>query len=188
MLSNRSDNEVIEAIKSSDVDAFKVLYDRYHKSLFNFLWRRIRNHEVSKDLLQELFIRIWKNRMNLDSGRSITAYLYRIAHNLTIDHLRKKSVAQDYLADISDEDMSFEEERFDLSDTILNTIHALPTPLQQVFTLNRFEGLKYREIADVLNVSIKTVESRMSKALRILREKLAPFLTSMIILNFFLQS
>jgi RNA polymerase sigma-70 factor (ECF subfamily) len=74
------------------------------------------------------------------------------------------------------------EENFDLHEKVQAALGALPEPVRLVFTMNRFDGIKYAEIAAMLNISVKTVEARMSKALAILREKLAPFLISALIL------
>ena len=181
-----SDTELTEAIKASDADAFKTLYHRYYKALYRLLWRRTRDDEVCKDIGQEVFIRVWTTRHKLDSNRSIKAYLYRIANNLAIDHQRKKSTQMAHLsASRLQEPLSFPEDDIGLREQILAAIDALPQPLQLVLTLNRFDGLKYGEIAEVLDISIKTVESRMSKALKILRNKLQPLLSAIVVLDFF---
>jgi RNA polymerase sigma-70 factor (ECF subfamily) len=178
LVENISDSELTKAIKSSDASAFKVLYYRYYKQLFIFLWRRTQNEETAKDLSQELFFRLWKNREHLDANQSLKSYLYKIAHNLVIDHLRKRGVEQTYFtneqpnAAITDE----ESDDFELREKINATMSGLPDSVRQVFYLSRFEGLKYSEIADALDIAVKTVEARMSKALTILREKLKPYI------------
>ncbi|MGH7597972.1 MAG: RNA polymerase sigma factor [bacterium] len=180
---NTPDNELAQAIKAADHNAFKVLYYRYFEALFRFLWRQTSDEELAKDLLQEIFSRVWKNRESLDPQQSIKSYLYRIGHNLVIDHRRQSVHKPDYLEDDpANEPAYFVEENFDLHEKIQATIAALPEPVRLVFTMNRFDGIKYAEIAVRLNISVKTVEARMSKALAILREKLAPFLMSVLIL------
>lgn len=186
LLSNLPDEELTEAIKASDADAFKVLYLRYQKALYGFLWRRTRDPQTSQDLLQETFIRVWKYRLNLDPNRSIKAYLYRIAANLATDHSHKKSSRMAVFTDNPPgETASFQQDDIELREEILAAIELLPEPLKQVLTLNRFDGLKYREIAEALNISVKTVESRMSKALKNLREKLSPFFVATLFFDFF---
>jgi RNA polymerase sigma-70 factor (ECF subfamily) len=171
------DAELAEAVKASDHLAFKTLYYRYFEALFRFLWRQTNNEELSKDLLQEIFSRVWKNRGNLDSRQSLKAYLYRIGHNLVIDHRRQSAHKPDYLADHPAHEPAYvAEENFELHEQVQAAIHNLPEPIRLVFTMNRFDGAKYAEIAKTLNISVKTVEARMSKALAILRKKLAPFL------------
>lgn len=178
---NTSDAELAQAIKAADHQAFKVLYYRYFEALFRFLWRQTSDEELAKDLLQEVFSRVWKSRENLDPQQSLKSYLYRIGHNLVIDHRRQSVHKPEYLEDNpANEPAYFVEENFDLQDKIQATIAALPEPVRLVFTMNRFDGIKYAEIAAMLDISVKTVEARMSKALAILREKLAPFLINIL--------
>jgi RNA polymerase sigma-70 factor (ECF subfamily) len=176
------DAELAQAIKAADHTAFKVLYYRYFKALFHFLWRQTNNEELSKDLLQEVFSRVWKSRAHLDPRQSLKAYLYRIGHNLVIDHRRQSARQPEYLADNpGHEPADIVEENFELVENIQAAIQNLPEPVRLVFTMNRFDGAKYAEIAAALNISVKTVEARMSKALAILREKLAPFLMALVL-------
>ena len=174
---------MVEAIKASDHLAFKTLYYRYFEALFRFLWRQTHNEELAKDLLQELFSRVWKSRHHLDPQQPIKSYLYRIGHNLVIDHRRQNAHRVDSLdAHPEIEPAYAADEQFDLQDKIAAAIKSLPEPVRLVFAMNRFDGVKYAEIAAVLNISVKTVEARMSKALALLREKLAPFLMSLLFL------
>jgi RNA polymerase sigma-19 factor, ECF subfamily len=180
---NTPDNELAQAIKTADHTAFKVLYYRYFEALFRFLWRQTNDEELAKDLLQEVFSRLWKNRENLDPRQSLKSYLYRIGHNLVIDHRRQSAHKPEHLEDDpAFEPAYFVEENFDLREKIQAAIAALPEPVRLVFTMNRFEGIKYAEIAVRLGISVKTVEARMSKALATLREKLAPFLVCLLFL------
>jgi RNA polymerase sigma-70 factor (ECF subfamily) len=179
---NLSDAELVEAIKAADHAAFKALYYRYFEALFRFLWRQTGNEELAKDLLQEVFGRVWKSRGHLDPQQPIKSYLYRIGHNLVIDH-RRQAHPVDSLENHPEIEPSFSaDESFDLRDKIQAEIDHLPEPVRLVFTMNRFDGIKYAEIAATLNISVKTVEARMSKALAMLREKLAPFLVGLLFL------
>jgi len=178
------DAELAEALKTSDHPAFKVLYYRYFEALFRFLWRQTGDAELSKDLIQEIFGRVWKNRERLDPGQSLKSYLYRIGHNLVIDHRRQNARKPDYLEDDPAHEPAYSaEENFELNEKIQTAINNLPEPVRLVFTMNRFDGIKYAEIAAALNISVKTVEARMSKALAILRQKLAPFLVGLLFLS-----
>ncbi|MCA9743086.1 MAG: RNA polymerase sigma-70 factor [Deferribacteres bacterium] len=177
-MDKRSDAELASAISASDAAAFKMLYYRYYELLFAFLWRRTQNRETSLDLAQELFARVWNNREKLDAGQSLKSYLYKIANNLVIDHFRKKGVEQSYFAADPPDDASVttDEVDFELREQIEQAVAGLPPPVRQVFQMSRFDGLKYHEIAKALEISVKTVEARMSKALASLREQLEPFL------------
>ena len=187
-LTHSTDAELTEAIRKADQSAFKVLYYRYHEQLYCFLRRQVRSDEQAKDLSQEMFIRLWKNHKNLDCSQPIKAYLYRIAQNLVIDQHRKKTLIIDSTDDLLENEPSIlPDDDFELRDKINYTIDALPEPQRLVFILSRFEGYKYAQIAKELNISVKTVESRMSKALKALREKLSSFLAIILYIHFFLE-
>lgn len=172
---NANELELIKAVRHSDKTAFRALCQIYYESLYRFLWRKTRDEEAAKDLVQELFLNIWKNRANLDETQSSTAYLYRAANNLAINHLKKKAVRQAHAMDsVAAGRMSGTDEKHDFQEYVDEILHDLPEEQRLVFTLNKFEGLKYSEIAEMLQISVKTVESRMSKALKALREKLEP--------------
>lgn len=176
------DAELTAAIKASDHHAFKALYYRYFEALFRFLWRQTNNEELAKDLLQDVFSRVWKNRAHLDPAQPIKSYLYRIGHNLVIDHRRQTTQPVDALEAHPEINPTYDaEEHFELYDKIAAAITSLPEPVRLVFTMNRFEGVKYAEIAKIMNISVKTVEARMSKALASLREKLTPFLLGVLL-------
>lgn len=171
-----SDAALAAAIRDGDEAAFRTLYDRYAARIHAFVWYRAHSQELALDLTQEVFARVWKHRAVLDPGKSIKAYLYRIAHNLVINHLQRQTVEKNYLAELgSDRFITRPDDRFDLQEHLQRAIDALPERLKTVFLLHRFEGFSYAEIAASLEISIKTVEKRMSHALRQLRERLAPF-------------
>ncbi len=167
-----NDEELIRAIEVSDRAAFKQLCARYYDPLYRFLWRKTRNEEAAKDLVQELFMNLWKMRARLDENLSIKAYLYRAANNLAINHLRKKILHQAHFSDdLADAPAGHSDEERELQECLDEALQDLPEAQRTVFMLNRFEGLRYAEIAEALQISIKTVESRMSQTLKHLREK-----------------
>ena len=172
--SSSSDKEIVQAIRSSDTGSFQELYYRYYEPLYRFFWIRTNSIELSKDFIQEVFTRVWKNRSHLDQNKSIKAYLYRIANNLVIDHLRKKGYAKKYLSDLKQRDASAYHDPVEMKIMIDYAVHDLPEKIRQVFIFSRYQGLSYQEIAEVCQISIKTVEARMSRALNLLRKALLP--------------
>jgi len=183
---NQVEIELIKAIRHDDKAAFKALCRIYYDPLYRFLWRKTRDEETAKDLVQELFLNVWKNRANLDEAQSSKAYLYRAANNIAINHLKKKAVRQAYTLDSpAAERMAGTDEKQDFQEYAEEVLHDLPEEQRLVFTMNKFEGLKYHEIAEMLNVSVKTVENRMSKALKALREKLGHLLSLAAFFHFF---
>jgi RNA polymerase sigma-70 factor (ECF subfamily) len=168
---SRSDPDLVMAIRDSDAGAFKILYFRYHDPLFRYVWYRTRSPEFAKDTLQEIFTRLWQNRRSLDPDKSVKAYLYRIAHNLLVDNLRKEDQIQSHRTDAQSVDSpeSDLESRLDVQ----TAVDSLPDDLRIAFLLNRYQGLKYSEIAEIYGISVKTVESRISRALDRLRKILS---------------
>ncbi|MFH1940700.1 MAG: RNA polymerase sigma-70 factor [bacterium] len=171
-LPDSSDAELVRAIRSADAAAFKALYFRYYDALYRFLWQRTHSADLAKDFLQEVYTRLWQNRRNLDPAKSIKAYLYRIANNLVIDYIRKNAYKKSYLTKLSHRSRSFSEESIEVETSIHIALNNLPEKLRTVFMLSRYEGLTYSEIAEACHISVKTVESRMSRALLRLREEL----------------
>ncbi len=173
--STDSDADLVRAVRNSDADAFRVLYFRYHDPLFRYAWYRTNSAESVKDILQDAFTRLWRNRRTLDPDKSVKAYLYRIVHRLIIDLYRKsdrESVLHanpDSLHHLRDNPEGDANLRMD----IRSAIDSLPDEIRETFLLNRHQGLKYAEIAEVLGVSVKTVESRVSRALEHLRRMLS---------------
>ena len=164
--------EIVAAIRRSDHNAFQQLCEIYYEPLYRFLWRKTRNETMAMDLVQELFAAVWKRREFLDETRYIRAYLYNSANNLAINHLKKKVLKQSYFVDdLTVENISATGDNETLSQYLDEVLEDLPETQRSVFILNKFEGFKYAEIAEILNISVKTVESRMSKALKVLREK-----------------
>lgn len=172
-----SDSELARAVSNSDGEAFQALYYRYYEKLYYFIWYRMRSTEAARDITQELFSRVWHHRASLDPAKSIKAYLYRIANNLVINQFQKQTIEKKYLNTLEpDRFVATPSENFDLKDKIGRAIDGLPEKPRTVFMLHRFEGFTYAEIAQSLEVSVKTVEKRMSHALKLLREALEAFL------------
>ncbi len=143
----------------------------------------------SEDIVQEVFYRIWKNRANLDENKSFSTYLFSAVKNGSINHLEHKKHKDKY-AEIMGV-VYLRQHQPDSTDTLVamdlerdfnKALDHLPSECRKVFELSRFEGLRYQEIADRLNISIKTVETQMSRALFKIRYELKDHLAALIIL------
>lgn len=177
-------------IKLGDHQAFELLFRMYYVRLCAFSNKFLNDTEESRETVQEVFTKIWEGRNELDPEDSIKAYLFKITHNLSINKLRRKKVELKYteiykLVYIEHEEISAHESLIakELENQIFNSINKLPVKCRKIFELSRNEGLKYREIADVLKISIKTVETQMSKALRSLKDELSIYLTYILIIT-----
>ena len=137
------------------------------------------DEDDAREVVHKVFIALWEKREEIDLAKSLKSYLFTSVHNRSLNVLRdRKKFSGEELPEVAgDWDVSTQIESMELEEKIREAIQSLPEKCRQVFELNRFEGLKYSEIAEKLNISIKTVENQMSKALKILREKLAHYLT-----------
>ncbi len=163
--------EHINKLIDSDQSSFKILHDQFAELLFNFIWRKTNNPEIAQHLVQQLFIHVWNNRTKLNPEKSIKPHLYRIAQNLTTSHFRQLKTT-DSFDDAGNLPLYFIHEDIDLEDNIRSAIEALPSAQRDVFYMSKFEGFKQKEIADILNISVNSVENQMGTALKTLRAKL----------------
>ena len=143
--------------------------------------------DTSKEVVHTVFLNLWEKRRELDSGQSFKAYLFSSVYNRSLNYLRDhKKFKQGNLTD-ADIGMESEEvtsgiEQAELEKRISEALTKLPAKCREIFTLNRFEELKYKEIAQKLNISLKTVEAQMSKALRVMRDELKDYLPALLFL------
>lgn len=165
----------ITEIKKGDQVAFQAVYDKYHAKLFHYFLKRTRTDEVSKELTQQSFIKLWQSRHTLSDAHSLDTQLFTIASSVYIDHLRKQSVERKYQFRLEDE---FREEAtmichahsdYESSDYLDAVSENLPPIRKNVFMLKIAKGYSNKEIAEQLSVSIKTVEDHYSKALKHVR-------------------
>jgi RNA polymerase sigma-70 factor (ECF subfamily) len=168
--------ELIRRIKNSDAAAFKELSKIYYKPLYGFIWRRTGDPEAVKDILQELFLSVWRLRNSLDEKRPVKPYLFAAANNRIKNFLKSKSLRGKRIIDsLSDELAAGRTPDADFSMFLEDALSGLPENQKMVFIMNKFEGFKYSEIAQMLEISEKTVESRMSKILKELRKRFSKF-------------
>jgi RNA polymerase sigma-70 factor, ECF subfamily len=172
----------VEAIQRDDEDAFKKLFLAYYDPLCNFSWRFTRSKAISEDLVQDVFTDLWNLRKTLDPRKSISVYLYQSVKNKAIDYLDHQKVVRRYQLNVEHSDRNIVQIRRPIQEEVefiraaRKAIDELPFRAQQVYVLHREDGLTYQEIAEVMGISIKTVESQMSRALEILRTCLSKYL------------
>jgi RNA polymerase sigma-70 factor, ECF subfamily len=173
------DNEIIQRIKQGDIKEFESLFRSSYASLVKYAKTILKDHDTSEEIVQDLFFKIWQDKEKLRIESSLNGYLFRAVHNRClhyIEHLKvverheqEMSYEQDAGAESPAEILQYKE----LQDKIARTIERLPEKCGKIFCMNRFEGLKYSEIAEKLSVSIKTVEANMGRALKEFRKALA---------------
>lgn len=163
---------LVEQIRGSDQQAFRKLYEHYYTPMYRFIWRRVRNDALAEDLIQDLFLKIWNARGKLDPQKSFEAYLFRIALNLCNDVFRRKAVRKQTSLEAIPFEPVDNDSVNDLKTSVWQLLNRLPEEIRQVFVLKRFEGFRNHEVADILKIAEKTVEGRMTRALKYLRREL----------------
>lgn len=173
----KTDQELSLLIKFGDQTAFKDLHTRYYRSLYYFMMLKCKNDDVVKDILQDSFLKFWNSRDQLNPEKQVKALLFTIANNSWIDYQRKLSNSHLSLLDLNEneeiEDYSTDSnEPSDQIDRLKTIIASQPEAIKQIYVLSKVEGYKNHEIAEILNISVKTVEARMTKLIKTIREKL----------------
>ncbi len=173
------DNErvlfLLGRIKEKDKEAFKEFFFLFQPSIFYYLFKFVNNRATAEDLTQETFIKFWLNADRLDPTLSGKAYLYKIAHNLAINH--SKRAPKDSFYEFEENQMNSKSDKPNMEyvfllDDYQKAVNSLPERCRAVFTLCRYDGFEYSEIAEILDISLQTVKNQMSKALAVLRKQL----------------
>ncbi len=175
---NISDRDIFEKIKNGDDAAFSQLFDETYASLCFFVNKYLSDMDMARSVVQEFFVDLWVNHQKLTVPHSPKSYLYYSVKNRTIDFIRKeKNLNKAGEPDQDSHSIPFRDlvEEAELDAKINESIQNLPDKCRQIFTLCRFEGLKYAEIAEKLNISIKTVEMQMGIALKKIRNNLSDY-------------
>ena len=157
----------LQLLKEGNKNAFEALYRGYNARIYNFVLSMVSNAGVAKDITQDIFLHIWEKRLNIDLEGNFDGYLFKISQNMVyhVDRLANES---------SDESVEIDEELdyLFLEEYILKLLEELPPARREVFMLYWKSGLNYREIADQLNISEKTVATQVHRSLDFLRDKL----------------
>jgi len=171
-----------------DEGSFERLFRELFPSLMVFALKILASDDDAREVVQNVFINLWERREDLDLSTSLKSYLFTSVHNRSLNLIRdnRKFARVEIPEWEGDPDPGTRMESEELEERIMEVIGSLPEKCRVVFTMNRFDGLKYGEIAERLGISVKTVENQMSKALKILRQKLAGYLT--LLVWFILQS
>ena len=172
----------IEQLIKGDKDTFEQLFVKYKPTLTQFIRKSLPQEEDVEGLVQEIFIKLWLSRTDLRPNTSFNSFIFTIAKNVVIDHLRKltktRKKLQELIYNYNLLDNSTQEsiEYAELKQLLVNSIDALPPRQKEIFELNRIEGMKYKDIAKQLNISENTVNAHMHQAMLTLKKKLKNYL------------
>jgi len=171
-----------KTITIGDLADFEKLFKANYSQLCSYAHLFLNDRDAAEDVVQDVFFKLWKNRDELSVNTTLKSYLFRAVRNGCMNVIEHISVRDAYKV-VNEEDIKNSEANeideavvSELEQRIRETINLLPAERRKIFMMSRFDGLKYREIADKLGISVKTVENQMYQALKFLRERLVDYL------------
>ena len=180
----------MEKLKEGDAFAFEVLFYKYRNKIKGFATKFVPTQIDPDEIVQEVFVKIWLKKEYIDPGKNFQSYLFSVAKNLILDHLksavnRKLYFVEEYFQQdlISEEDAEVQFPA-DTEEQILSLIQQIPERRREIFCLSRFDGLSYKQIAERLNITENTVDSQIRNSLTFLRKEFRKFAT-LLFLSFF---
>lgn len=187
------ENDWVQSVRSGDTAAFESIFKNLYKPLCAYAMVMMKDKDSSEEIVQQVFVKIWERRASLNVSSSLKAYLYQIVRNDCLNALKHEKIKEQYrqhkVIEMQQhhENASHRLTSRELEQQIQNAIDELPEQCGIIFRMSRFEELKYKDIAEQLSISVKTVENQMGKALKLMRLKLADYITitlTFIFLNF----
>ena len=176
-----SDRELLARLRDGDASAFDAIFRAWYAPLVRLAEGMLRDRAVAEEIAQDVMLELWRRRETLAPDGTPQAYLFQATRNRALNHLRHLRVVERGEVNAAAEltmpastDRQLAEEEIDAA--VRQAVSSLTPRCREVFELSRVHGLKYAEIAETLGVSVKAVEAQMGKALRVLRERLAPWL------------
>lgn len=172
---------------------FEGLFREHYQNLVSYSFFYLKDHAASEEAVQEVFFTLWQKREDLNISSSIKAYLYRSVRNHCLNVIKHIEIRENYKEHNERSRMEVEGrgeqtlETKELELRIEKAIDQLPPERKRIFIMSRYEDMKYREIADELGISVKTVEAQMGKALKFLREQLVDYLPLWLYMLIFLD-
>jgi len=171
----------MKQITLGDLKAFEGLFRQHYQMLCGYALKFVHDSDTAEEIVQDLFYKLWEKRMELQINTSVKSYLFSAVHNRCLKYIEHKSVEMKYRSYYLQHESEIDSEPNnaagvrELQEIINHTLDSLPERCGNIFRLNRFEGLKYHEIAEKLSISVKTVEANMGKALKMLRKNLKEY-------------
>jgi len=186
------DKELFLKIRTGDEQAFQILFRKYYAAMCRFAHQFLKDSELAEETVQDMFVKFWEKRESLNIESSVNHYLFRSVRNHCLNQIQHEKIKKQYASkvlesaqrEIITEDLFLE---VDLVQRIEKSIDSLPPKRREIFRLSREQGMKYKEIAEFLNISVKTVEAQMGLALKHLRDDLKDFSNYLMTLFYILK-
>ncbi|KXX72630.1 RNA polymerase sigma-70 factor [Flammeovirga sp. SJP92] len=175
---NLEEEALIDLVKGGDRFAWEYITKEYYQAILNFINGMVKDWETAEELVQDIFVNFWSKRESLNINLSLKAYLYRSARNHTLNFIKRRNFERDYQKGVAERMVISSNDTEDtyhfseLEKRLSEAIEELPEKMKEIFKMSRFEDLTYKEIADALDIPVRTVHYQIGLALKQLREKL----------------
>ncbi len=181
--------KVCESIRNGDKHAFESVFKTYYKILCSYANQIIADSDNSEEIVQEMFFQLWQKKEFLFIETSLKSYLFRAVHNSCLNFIKHNKIKLAYSSSYLHQNETsgsqyLLDESEELRVLIGKAVEKLPPERKKVFMMIRYEERKYQEVADILGISVKTVENQMGKAMQFLREALKGYIPVFIMLIF----
>jgi RNA polymerase sigma-70 factor (ECF subfamily) len=172
------ETDIVKQLAFIDLRSFETLFRQYYQMLCGYAFKFVYDADTAEEIVQDLFYKLWEKRSELHINTSVKSYLFSAVHNRCLKYIEHRNVENKYRNYYLLHQSEIDNESGDansvgeLQEIINHTLESLPDRCRRIFSLSRFEGLRYHEIAQKLSISVKTVEANMGKALKLLRKNL----------------
>lgn len=170
---------------------FENVFKAHFKNLASYALMIIKDQEAAEEIVQQVFFRLWEQKDEVVMQETVATYLYRAVHNTCLNHLKHAKVREGYKSHVhrTGSEIGHDTDHAalrELREKIDEALNDLPEQCRTIFQMSRYEDMRYREIAEALGISVKTVENQLGKALKILRTRLADYLPilALLLMNF----
>jgi RNA polymerase sigma-70 factor (family 1) len=176
----------------NNAKAYEHFFNENYNALCRFAFNYIKDRDDAEEIVQSTFVSIWQKRKDINLDFSLKSYFYSSVKNSCLNLFKHQKSREKYAQDIKNEDDKYYSTESDIYENELKTaigkaLKKLPKQQQTVFKLSRFDGKKYQEIADQLNISTKTVENHMGKAIKFMRTELQDYLIAILFIFYLIQ-
>jgi len=163
-------------LKDGSESAFTALYKMHASKLYANLFYFLKEEDIAKELLQDIFLKVWNQKENIDPEKSFKAFIYKIGHNLIYDHFRRaaldRKLTDTFISKFAEDYTHVEEQLLykEASHILQQAIDGLPSQRKMVFMLCKLEGKSYKEVSEIMNISVSTISDHIVKATKSVKE------------------
>jgi RNA polymerase sigma-70 factor, ECF subfamily len=187
MVKMGNDEVLFTQVKNNDAKAFEHLFKTYYASLSHYACAYVHDQDEAEEIVQDIFVKIWEKKEEITIVTSLKSYLYQAVKNKCLNYIRNKKTQHTHLTIIDRPEFENpqtigEINASELNDKLYEALEELPPKCKQIFQMSRLDGMKHKEIADKLELKVKTIENQIGIALKILRSHLTEFLHSLVFL------